>query len=370
MDDARRAAALALIRQERDGYSNLVLNAALEKHPLTARQKAFVSALFYGVTERRITLDWALAQCLAKPLAKLDAEVRAVLRCGLYQARYMQVPAAVAVNESVALCRGLKKTSAAALVNAVLRRAVALQPETAAFDTPAQRLSVQYSVALPIVQLLLQQYPAQTETMLASLFEKPAVTLRCNTLRCTPGQLCGLLAQEGVQARPLELPGAVRAEFSGSPAATEAFRQGLYHVQGLASQAAALCLQAAPGQTVLDLCAAPGGKTLLLAQQMQNTGRLYSFDAAAARLPLISAAVQRCGLHCVTVAQGDAAVYNERLAGADRVLCDVPCSGLGIMAKKPDIRYKDLAETQQLHRLQLKILTNACRYVKKGGRLV
>ncbi|HJA25174.1 MAG TPA: 16S rRNA (cytosine(967)-C(5))-methyltransferase RsmB [Candidatus Fournierella merdigallinarum] len=370
MTNARRTAALALAKQEQNGYSNLVLAAALEREALSPRDKAFVSALFYGVTERLLPLDWALGQCLAKPLAKLDAPVRAVLRCGLYEAKYMNTPVPAAVSEAVSLCRQLKKASAAGLVNAVLRRAVALDVSAARFKDRAEELSVRYSVGRPIVELLLEQYPDRAEGMLASFFEKPPVTLRCNTLRCTPARLCEALAREGINARPLDVPGAVEAEFSGSPAATEAFRQGLYHVQGLASQAAALCLEAQPGETVLDLCAAPGGKTLLLAQQMGDKGRLLSFDAAENRLPLIEAAAARCGLSCVTVAKGDASVYDPALAGADRVLCDVPCSGLGIIAKKPDIRYKSLEGGEKLRALQLKILANAARYVKEGGRLV
>ena len=370
MDNARRTAALALVKQEQNGYSNLVLAAALERQALSPQDKAFVSALFYGVTERLLTLDWALGRCLAKPLQKLDAPVRAVLRCGLYEAKYMRTPVPAAVNAAVDLCRQLKKASAAGLVNAVLRRAVGLDADRAHFARRAEELSVRYSVGLPIVELLLEQYPDKAERMLASFIEKPPVTLRCNTLRTTPEELCAKLEQEGVKARPLALPGAVEAEFSGSPAATQAFAGGLYHVQGLASQTAALCLEARPGETVLDLCAAPGGKTLLLAQQMGDRGRLLSFDAAKNRLSLIETAARRCGLSCITVGQGDASVYDPALAGADRVLCDVPCSGLGIIAKKPDIRYKSLERAEDLHALQLKILTNAARYVKEGGRLV
>lgn len=142
MDKARRTAVLALVRQEESGYANLVLNAFLENQSLNARDKAFVSALFYGVTERLLTLDWCISQCLTRPLKKLDPQVRAILRSGLYQARYMQVPQAVAVNESVELCRGLKKSSAAGLVNAVLRKAIHKNPETADFSDATHRLKI------------------------------------------------------------------------------------------------------------------------------------------------------------------------------------------------------------------------------------
>ncbi len=370
MDKARRIAVQALVRQEESGFANLVLNAVLEHQSLPARDKAFVSALFYGVTERLLTLDWCLSRCLTRPLQKLDPQVRAILRSGLYQARYMQVPQAVAVNESVELCRALKKSSASGLVNAVLRKAVRQEVADGRFDSEAQRLSVMYSVSLPVMQLLQNEYPQDCESILKAFFETPQVALRCNTLKTTPQALAETLAQEGVETQPGWLEGSLLAKFSGSPAATEAFRQGLYHVQGLASQLAACCVQAQPGETVLDLCAAPGGKTLTMAQCMENTGTLYSCDAVASRLPLIEKAAQRAGLANVTVRENDASVYREEFAGADRILCDVPCSGLGIIAKKPDIRYKSLEGVEQLHQLQAKILATASRYLKKGGRLV
>lgn len=370
MDKARRTAVLALVRQEESGFSNLVLGAALDHQPLESREKAFVSALFYGVTERLLTLDWCLSQCLTKPLQKLDPQIRAILRSGLYQAKYMQVPKPVAVNESVNLCRALKKSSAASLVNAVLRKAIQQDPSNAEFQNETQRLSVLYSVGQPVVKLLQQQYPHQCEEILQAFFEKPVVALRCNTLKTTSEQLCEQLQQEGVRAELGELPGSVLATFCGNPAATQAFAQGLYHVQGMASQLAAYCVQPQPKQKVLDLCAAPGGKTLTMAQMMENSGMLYSCDAVASRLSLIEKAVARCQVNNVTVLENDASVYRQELVDADRILCDVPCSGIGIIAKKPDIRYKALQGVEELHALQAKILETAARYLKQGGRIV
>lgn len=248
MDKARRIAVQALVRQEESGFANLVLNAVLEHQDLNGRDRAFVSALFYGVTERLLTLDWALANCLSRPLSKLDPQVRAILRSGLYQARYMQVPRAVAVNESVSLCRALKKSSAAGLVNAVLRKAVAQDPAAATFKTEAERLSIQYSVGLPVVKLLQKNYPEECEQILQAFFEAPRVALRCNPLKTTPAQLTGLLEAEGVEVEPGWLANTLLAKFTGSPAATEAFQKGLYHVQGQASQLAAYSLQARPAK--------------------------------------------------------------------------------------------------------------------------
>lgn len=370
MDKARYTAAQALTHQEKNGYANLVLAAALEKQDLSPRDKAFVSAVFYGVCERLLTLDFCLQRYVSKPLEKLDAPVRAVLRSGLYQAMYMQIPTAVAVNESVALCKALKKTSAGSFVNAVLRKAVRVDVTAHDFASQTERLSVLYSVGQPIVALLLQQYPTECEAILAASFAKPATEIRPNALKTTQEQLQQTLQQQGVQTQTGFVPGALLAQFQGSPAATKAFREGLYHVQGQASQFAALCLGAQPGQKVVDVCAAPGGKTLTLGYQMQGKGTLIACDAAQNRLSLIETAAARCGLANLTVLHNDASQYNEQLAGADCVLCDVPCSGLGILAKKPDIRYKPMQDVQSLHRLQAEILATSARYVNRGGRLV
>ena len=371
MNSARRTAVEALLHQEKAGYSNLVLDGRLRRSGLTGRDKAFCTAIFYTVLEHQITLDWQLRQCLNRPVARLDPPVRAVLRAGLAQIVYMQVPPAAAVNESVSLVRQLGCSSAAGLVNAVLRRAPSKDPSKAKFPNRAARLSVQYSVAEPIVRLYLAAYPTHTEELLRS-FASPCreTALRVNTLRTTAKQLAERLTSEGVPCRPGPLPDSLLAVFDGSPAQSDAFAEGLFHVQGLSSQLAALSLGAQPGQKVLDLCAAPGGKTLLLAQQMENTGRLCSRDASENRVALIQRALERCGVECADTACADASVWQPDLREADRVLCDVPCSGLGVLRKKPDLRYKELADLPALCLLQAKILDTAARYVKRGGRLV
>ena len=289
----RAAAVSALVRQEQDGFSNLVLDAELKRQKLEGRDKAFASAIFYTVLEHRGTLDYILAQFLPKGLAKLDAPVREILRSALAQARYMQVPVSAAVNEAVKLTRAFKKSSASGLVNAVLRRACVYDLSKARFQNETERLM-------------------------------------------------------------------------------DLFRAGCYHVEGQASQLAALCVEAKPGETVLDLCAAPGGKTILLAEEMQGTGRLISCDAAENRVRLIRTAVERMGFANVEALCNDATRPNPKLPAADRILVDAPCSGLGILAKKPDIRYKTLPKDRhdELLATQSAILDTAASLLKAGGRLV
>jgi len=369
----RAAAVSALIRQEQDGFSNLILDAELRRQKLDGRDKAFASAIFYTVLEHRGTLDYILEQLLPKGLARLDPPVREILRSALAQARYMQVPVSAAVNEAVKLTRSFKKSSASGLVNAVLRRACAYDLSGASFADACEQLMVLGSAGRDVAQVLHTYYPDEALGILTQPADGGLTSLRANPLKATPEKLCSLLEELGVQdVHPGFVEGSVLARFEGSPADKELFRQGYYHVEGQASQLAALCVEAAPGQTVLDLCAAPGGKTLLLAEQMQDTGRLVSCDVTENRVGLIRAAVQRMGFACVETRCNDAAHPAPDLPMADCILTDVPCSGLGILAKKPDIRYKALDEARyaQLLATQASILDAAAGLLKPGGRLV
>lgn len=369
MQYPRRLAAEALIRIERGGYSNLVLAGLLRDSGLSPRDRAFCSRLVYGVLERRRLLDARLSPFLKKPVDKLDAQVRAALRLGLYQQLYMDgVPNAAAVNESVKLVRALGKSSAAGLVNAVLRRAAG--PWQPVFHSEAERLGVTCSVSDEIAALFMDAFGPQAGPLLEACFEPPALTVRVNALRTDPAALAARLKEEGVQAEPAWVPGSLQLYGAGEIAALPAFQQGLFHVQGLASQLAAAALDARPGQRVLDLCAAPGGKSATIAQAMQNTGQLFCCDAAASRLPLIEKLLARLGVTNAQVLRSDAAQPVPELQSMDRVLCDVPCSGLGVLAKKPDIRYKDLSDLPRLIETQRAILACGAEALRPGGRLV
>ena len=369
----RAAAVAALVRQEQDGFSNLVLDAELRRQKLEGRDKAFASAIFYTVLEHRGTLDYILEQFLPKGLAKLDAPVREILRAALAQARYMQVPASAAVNEAVKLTRTFKKSSASGLVNAVLRKACGYDLDAAVFTDEIQRLMVLGSAGRDVAKFLHKNYPDEALGILTYQADGGLTSLRANPLKASAAQLCALLTEQGAaEVRQGIVPGSVLARFAGSPADNELFRQGYYHVEGQASQLAALCVEAKPGDTVIDLCAAPGGKTLLLAEEMQGQGALYSCDVAEHRVGLIRSAVERMGFAHVTALCNDATRPNPKLPAADRILVDAPCSGLGILAKKPDIRYKTLekARHDELLATQSSILDTAAALLKAGGRLV
>ena len=371
----RAAAVAALVRQEQDGFSNLVLDAELRRQKLEGRDKAFAGAIFYTVLEHQGTLDFILEQFLPKGLARLDPQVREILRAALAQARYMQVPVSAAVNEAVKLTRTFKKASASGLVNAVLRKACNYDLETARFRNETQRLMVLGSAGQDVAEFLRTHYPEEALGILTHTADGGCTSLRANPLKADAETLCKLLLESGdaESAAPGVVPGSVLVKFVGSPADKELFQKGYYHVEGQASQLAALCLEAKPGETVLDLCAAPGGKTLLLAEEMQGKGRLLSCDVTESRVQLIAKAVERMGFaDCVETLCNDATKPNPKLPAADRILVDAPCSGLGILAKKPDIRYKSLpkARHDELLATQSAILDTAASVLKPGGRLV
>ena len=368
----RRLAVQALLHQEQAGYANLVLDAELKKcNPaLSSRDAAFAAGIFYTTLERMPLLDYLLGKFSKKPLSKLDAPVRAILRAGLAQARFMQVPVSAAVNESVKLTKSYGKTSAAGMVNAVLRRAAAEPVSEQDFKDPIERLHLYYCLSGPVAELLYGQYGQDAFAMADAFFTKPATYIRVNTLKTTDAELTALLQGRGHTVVPGPWAHCLRVDFSGSPAAGAAFAEGLYHVQGLASQFAALCVGAQPGQNVLDLCAAPGGKSLTLAQQMQDKGRLVSGEFISGRVSLLQKAFARCGVTCAAAEHNDATVPRTDWGRFDRVLCDVPCSGLGVIAKKPDIRCKDLAGIENLLAAQQKILQNGADSLAENGRLV
>ena len=368
--DARHTAAQAVARLHRGGWANLTLKSALATSALSQQDKAFAAALFYGTAERIATLDYLLRPWLKQPVAKLDTEVRALLETGLYQILYMDVPAHAAVNEAVGLARRMKKSSAAGLVNAVLRRAAEAGLPQGPYKNEEERVQVEYSVSPAVAKAVMSALPGQYDLFLTASFARPGLCLRANTLRTTPEKLAEALAQGGGEVKPGTLPACLYARLPGGVAEEEMFAAGLYHVQGEASQFACAALAVKPGERVLDLCAAPGGKSATLAQYLGGGEGLTACDIHAHRLQLVAETLARLGIQGAALLQMDAAVYNPALAGQDKVLCDVPCSGLGVLAAKPDLRYTAGENFAALPALQLAILQTAARYVKKGGLLV
>ena len=366
-----------LLRMERDGaYSNLALDAALEREAMGEADSALCTALVYGVAERRRTLEYQLEDLLRKPLKQLPLEAKAALELGLYQIYFMErVPHHAAINESVELAKHSKAPHTAGMVNAVLRRAAAreLQLPDRAKDE-LRWLGVRYSCPEWLGRLWRDSYGVDiAEALLAASLERPPAALRVNTTRCAPEDLRLRLEEAGISCEVSPwLPEALLLEKPGAIPKLPGFAEGWFHVQDTAAQLCCRALAPAPGETVFDLCAAPGGKSFTLAQMMGDTGRVVAMELHEARAGLITQGAERLGLRCVEAVRGDAGDAGQILSKygrADKILCDAPCSGLGILRKKPDIREKTPAELDKLPEMQYYLLCSASECLKTGGAL-
>ena len=331
------------------------------------------NALVFGVTERKLTLDFFLSQQLSQPIKKLKPQVLTVLRIGANQVLFMdKIPVSAAVNEAV---NGVKKNGcafAAGLVNAVLRKVAAAGLEYPHTDNAVFDLSVRYSCPEWLVAHYINAYGEENALrILASSHGANRLYIRVNTLKTGTDALIKLLQSEGVSAVPVaDLDAALYLENAGDITKLTAFADGLFHVQDYSSQLCCKILDAQPGDFLLDCCSAPGGKSFTSAYKMKNTGRILSCDVHPFKTDLISEAANRLGIRCLDTVCSDARLLKNTGLLADRVLCDVPCSGLGVIGRKPEIRYKDKAEIDLLPALQTEILESCAQNVKPGGVLV
>ena len=371
MDATRKLVVDCLLKVEKSGFSNLVLTSAIDSHNLSEQDKAFAAKLFYGTVERRLTLSYILQKQLSKPLSKMDKEVVAILQSGLYQILYMEsVPDYAAINQAVGLCPVFKKTSAKGLVNAVLRKCKNFDIEKETFKDELTALSVKYSVDTDIVKIIKRDYGSQTEDILKGMFTTPKFTVKINTTKITEDKFRQLLTENAVEYKEMSVAGALEIIHRGSVTAIPGFKEGYFYVQGITSQYAVSAAEIREGYDVLDLCAAPGGKSFAAAIALDNTGTVTSCDPNPPRLKLIEDGAARLGLTNITTVQNSGEVYNANLKKYDVIICDVPCSGIGIIPKKPDLRYKSMADVKQLAQLQYNILSTAAGYLKEKGTIV
>ena len=368
---ARETALNALIACRKNGaWSNGVLKEYISRDKLDRREAALAARLCYGVLQNRAKLDFYLKQLLTGKIKNLHPAVHDILQLGLYQIYEMdKIPANAAVNESVALTKKYcaKNPRAASLVNAVLRNAVrtkgTLRQPTALCD--------KYSHPQELIDLLATYVGKEKlEPMLAANNAEAGVVVQVNTLKTTAQELRRMLTDEGatVENHPW-LPDCLLLAGGGNLEKMESFQKGLFYVQDAAARLSVLCAGIPQGAQVLDCCAAPGGKSFAAA--MEGAGQIHSCDIHEHKIALIESGARRLGLANITAFLQDASKnreeWNDKM---DVVIADVPCSGYGIIRKKPDIRYKDPASMKDLPQLQLAILKNQARYVKPGGVLM
>lgn len=370
MKTARQTVLELLIRMEDSkAYSNILLDNTFSREKLKDRDRAFAAMLFYGVIERRMTLDYIIRHYSTTEFDKIDTDVVQILRMGLYQLLYTAVPESAAVNESVNLAHQSRK----GFVNGILRSFLrdGKQIDYKDLDGIAKK-SIEYSCPKWIVKKWVEMFGEEkTEDILRDSFGRPPLYVKVNTLKCTAEQLIAEFAKEKIQAKKnallddcLELGNIHQIE------ATAAYRKGLFHVQDISSQ---LCCRVAKpvfNETVIDVCAAPGGKTFTMAEMMANRGKLYSFDIYDGKVSMIQKGAERLGLSIIDAAVHDATVFDGNIPQADKVLCDTVCSGLGVIRRKPEIKYKEMKNIEQLPIVQKHILEIASMYVKLGGTLI
>lgn len=368
---ARETALNALIACRREGaWSNGVLKEYIRRDRLDSRDAALATRLCYGVQQNRGKLDFYLKQLLKGRLKDLHPVVRDILHLGLYQIRELdKIPDAAAVNESVSLTKKYcKNPKAAGLVNGVLRRASAAQ-----LEEPVSYAD-RYSHPEELISLLKANLPkGKLEGMLIADNAAPQTVVQVNTLHTTTEGLLKRLEQGKVSAVPHQwMTDCLILSGTGNLENLPSFREGMYYVQDPAAKLSVLCAQLPKdGARVLDCCAAPGGKSFAAAIAMEGKGEITSCDIHPHKTALIENGASRLGLNNLTARVQDASEPVASWVGAmDTVIADVPCSGLGIIRKKPDIRYKNLKELENLPQLQGKILANQASYVKPGGVLL
>ena len=376
MKTARQVAFEALLKIHKDGaYSNLVIDSILnENEELDERDKAFVSNIVYGSLDRMILIDYNLGLYLNQPSKKLKPELHTILIMGAYQILFMdKVPNHAAVDESVQLAKVNKSAFAASLVNAVLRRVADNGLRYPDMDeNSVEYLSIRYSCPDWLLKLWIDSYGRENAVAIAEkALDAAPVTVRTNTLKTDSEELIWKLAEEGVVAEKSDsVANALLLSNTGSVESLIAYNEGYFHAQDLSSQICCEVLDAKPGETVFDLCSAPGGKAFTTAEKMEGKGVVKAFDIYQSRVDLIRNGAKRLGLENVSANLSDATIYNPNFGTADRILCDVPCSGLGIIRRKPEIRFKNASDIDKLPELQYRILCNAVKYLKPGGRLV
>ncbi len=370
---ARETALNVLIACRKEaGWSNSLLKDYIRRDGLDRREAALATRLCYGVLQNRYKLDHYLKQLLTGKLQSLHPAVRDILHLGLYQLLEMdKIPASAAVNEAVSLtkkyCR--RNPSAPALVNGVLRRADR-ERETL---LPPKGWEAIYSHPQKLIDRLMESVgKPQMEAMLRANNEIPPTVAQVNTLRTDISALQKRLEEEGVQtqAHPW-LPDCLVLTGTGDLEGLKAFQEGLFYVQDAAAKLSILCAQLSPNASVLDCCAAPGGKSFAACVAMGGTGTVISCDVHPHKVALLEKGAQRLGLSNLILTLWDGTEENPDWIGTmDAVIADVPCSGYGIIRKKPDIRFKDPDSMGELPALQKKILETQARYVKPGGVLL
>lgn len=361
--------------EKNQNYSNMAINKYFKDCDLDNRDRGFATEIIYGVVENKIYLDYIIDKLSTIKTNKQNLKVKILLRMGIYQILFLDsVSDYAAVNETVNLTKKLDNRSSG-FVNAILRNVIR-QKETIGevkIKDPVDNLSTKYSYEKWIIRSWISNFGEEfTKELLEENSKKPSLYLRVNTLKATRDKLMQLLQNQGVNCQKVSfLEEAIKVNNLKNIENNELYKNGLFTVQDISSMLVGKIINPQKDTKVLDVCSAPGGKTTHIATLMQNTGEVVSRDVFEHKTKLIKNSVRRLGLQNIKVELFDALnLDKESIDKFDYVLADVPCSGLGIIKRKPEIKYKQKEGIKNLPKLQKQILQNAAKYVKIGGTLI
>lgn len=375
-----RQVALQILQDidRRKAYTDIAIDRAFQKNTLNSSDRRLCTELVYGIIRHQRTLDSLIDQLGKKSSQQQPPDLRRILHLGLYQLRYLnQIPPSAAVNTSVELAKanGLKRLTG--VVNGILRQYIRLSREHDPLNLPenvTQKLGILYSFPDWIVDTWIQQWGEETTEKLCQWFNQtPTIDIRINPLKTTLDATETQFNQANIEVSRLSnFPQALRLPKKiGAIPTLPGFQTGEWTVQESSAQLVSYLLDPQPGETIIDACAAPGGKTTHIAELMQDQGTIFACDRTPSRLKKIQQNVQRLQLQSIKIIQGDSRQLNQWHETADRVLVDVPCSGLGTLHRHPDIRWQQTPEKiQLLVKLQQELLIQAATWVKPQGTLV
>ncbi|MFP8781773.1 16S rRNA (cytosine(967)-C(5))-methyltransferase RsmB [Planococcus plakortidis] len=370
-----RDAALSILYavENKQAYSNLLLNSTMDSYGISAKNKGLLTEITYGTLQHQMTLDYYLEPYIK---GKLDPWVRTLLRLSLYQIVYLdRIPFHAVINEAVEIAKRRGHGGIASVVNGILRSIQ--RSGVRSFNEiadPIEKISIETSHPAWMIKRWSEQFGMQKAREMALENNRaPLQTVRVNTVQATPDEVIEMLESEGLTAEPSKIIPECLVVTGGQPVRTQTFEKGFITIQDESSMLPAYALQVQPGMKVLDMCAAPGGKTTHIAEKLEGQGNVLAMDLHAHKVKLIGETAKRLGHQTIETTVGDGRESSERFGEEtfDRILVDAPCSGLGVIKRKPDIKYtKTPDDFGRLQTIQLALLDEAVKLLKPGGILV
>lgn len=360
--------------ESNNNYSNISINKHFKNIDISNNERGLATEIIYGVVEKKIYLDYIIDKLSKIKVQKLSNYVKIFLRMGIYQIVFLDISDYASVNETVNLAKKYDKKSSG-FVNAILRNLIRNKDEILKIDAENENMyySIKYSYSPWMIKTFIKDFGKEfTEDLLEANNEKPNLYIRVNTLKITREELMKELDKISIKSYKVnDIEEALRVENLKNIENNDLFKKGFFTIQDISSMIVGKVMNPNKNSRVLDLCSAPGGKTTHIATLMENTGEVVSRDIFDHKLKLIKNSVDRLGLTNVKIEKSDASVIDKNIIeNFDYVLCDVPCSGLGIIKRKPEIKYKSKEEIKDLPKLQYDILENASKYLKIGGVLI